>query len=165
PSLWQTQKTGKFIGLDHNVALGKNGLSLNEFYTSYASSEGSNLDGGKTSNGNPVDTSTTATTSKTTTTTTSKTTTTTSSATTSATTSGAPDTKADYGDSNCDGSVNLADAILIMQVKANPAKYSFMEQGEKNADCNNPGDGVTNKDALAIQRYLLGLVASLPEKT
>ena len=69
----------------------------------------------------------------------------------------------DYGDSNTDGTVNLADAILIMQVKANPTKYTFSEQGEKNADCSDVGDGVTNKDALAIQKYLLGLVEKLPE--
>ena len=69
----------------------------------------------------------------------------------------------DYGDSNTDGTVNLADAILIMQVKANPTKYTLSEQGEKNADCSDVGDGVTNKDALAIQKYLLGLVEKLPE--
>ncbi len=45
-SLWQTQKTGKYIGLDHQRALGKNGISLNDFYANYASTEGSNLDGG-----------------------------------------------------------------------------------------------------------------------
>ena len=50
-SLWQTQKTGKYIGLDHEVALGANGISLNDFYANYAASEGSNLDGGKTSSG------------------------------------------------------------------------------------------------------------------
>ena len=51
PSLWQTSETGKYIGLDHQVPLGKNGLSLNEFYSSYASTEGSNIDGGTKSNG------------------------------------------------------------------------------------------------------------------
>ena len=47
-SLWQTQETGKYIGLDHQIPLGKNdtGLSLSEFYGSYAYTEGSNLDGG-----------------------------------------------------------------------------------------------------------------------
>ena len=53
-ALWQT-KSGKYIGLDHQVALGKNGISLNDFYANYAASEGSNLDGGKTSSGKPVD--------------------------------------------------------------------------------------------------------------
>ncbi len=41
-SLWQT-KSGKYIGLDHQTPLGKNGLSLSQFY---ASGEGSNLDAG-----------------------------------------------------------------------------------------------------------------------
>ena len=54
-SLWQTLESGKYIGLDHQVPLGSNGLSLNEFYSSYANTEGSNLDGGKKANGNPVE--------------------------------------------------------------------------------------------------------------
>ncbi|MBE6853779.1 MAG: glycoside hydrolase [Ruminococcus sp.] len=56
-SLWQTSVSGKYIGLDHQKALGNNGtgISLNEFYSSYSSTEGSNLDGGKKSNGNVVD--------------------------------------------------------------------------------------------------------------
>ncbi len=54
-SLWQTKTSGKYIGLDHQVALGKNGISLNDFYTNYAAKEGSNLDGGKTSSGTAVD--------------------------------------------------------------------------------------------------------------
>lgn len=33
----------------------------------------------------------------------------------------------------------------------------------KNADCRTPGDGVTNEDALAIQKYKLELINSLPE--
>ena len=41
-SLWQT-KSGKYIGLDHQTPLGKNGMSLSQFYSS---GEGSNLDAG-----------------------------------------------------------------------------------------------------------------------
>lgn len=67
------------------------------------------------------------------------------------------------GDSNCDGVVELADAILIMQALANPNKYgkggtdahAFTEQGWINADCDGE-KGVTNNDAQAIQMYLLG---------
>ncbi|MGN0604884.1 MAG: cellulase family glycosylhydrolase [Oscillospiraceae bacterium] len=45
-ALWQTSKTGKYIGLDHQKALGNNGtgISVSEYYASYADSEGSNLD-------------------------------------------------------------------------------------------------------------------------
>lgn len=70
---------------------------------------------------------------------------------------------ANYGDSNCDEIVNLADAVLIMQYKANPSKYTITDQGAVNADVSGDGDGVTNKDALAIQMYLLGLITVLPE--
>lgn len=74
-----------------------------------------------------------------------------------------------YGDANCDGSVNLADAVLIMQYKANPTKYGvgseigITEKGIDNADVCDRGDGVTTKDALSIQKYLLGTVNELPE--
>lgn len=67
------------------------------------------------------------------------------------------------GDANVDGEVNLADAVLIMQSLANPAKYSLTEQGMKNADCSGNGDGITNKDALSIQNYTLGLIDCLLE--
>lgn len=61
------------------------------------------------------------------------------------------------GDANCDGKVDLADAILIMQALANPNKYCLTDQGRANADMN--GDGLTVDDAQAIQRVLLGLDA------
>jgi len=68
-----------------------------------------------------------------------------------------------YGDSNCDGKIDLSDAVLIMQTMSNPSKYSLSEQGRRNADCSGSNDGVTNGDALAIQKYMLRLIASLPE--
>ncbi|WP_297959894.1 dockerin type I repeat-containing protein [uncultured Ruminococcus sp.] len=59
------------------------------------------------------------------------------------------------GDSNCDGIVELADAIFIMQFLANPDKYQISVQGRFNGDTDN--NGITSGDALAIQEYLLGL--------
>jgi hypothetical protein len=72
--------------------------------------------------------------------------------------------KAVVGDSNCDGSVDMSDVVLIMQAMANPNKFglggtdehAITEQGWKNADCNGKADGVSTDDALAIQLYLLG---------
>jgi hypothetical protein len=57
-----------------------------------------------------------------------------------------------------------------MQSIANPAKYGIngsdpthiSQAGQANADCCNRGDGVTNKDALAIQKVLLQLIDKLP---
>ena len=68
-----------------------------------------------------------------------------------------------YGDANCDKTVNISDAVIIMQSLANPAMYKLTEQGKANADCESVGNGVTNKDALAIQKYKLSLIKSLPE--
>lgn len=69
------------------------------------------------------------------------------------------------GDANCDGELSMADAVLIMQYIANPAKYGIegtnenhiTEQGKKNADIAGENDGITNADALAIQKKLLKL--------
>ena len=67
------------------------------------------------------------------------------------------------GDTNCDGQVDLSDAVMVMQALANPNKYGIegtaehhlTEQGKANADMN--GDGLTVGDAQSIQRKLLGL--------
>ena len=66
------------------------------------------------------------------------------------------------GDVNNDGTVDLGDAVLIMQFIANPSKYGvngsddrhITEKGYRRADVD--GEGVTNMDALTIQKYLLG---------
>ena len=56
------------------------------------------------------------------------------------------------GDANEDGSVSLADAVLIMQALSNPDDFSLTEQGRLNADFN--GDGtITPADALEIQLF------------
>ena len=88
-------------------------------------------------------------------------------------TSSAFNYEADYkaGDVNCDGTVDLSDAVLIMQALANPDKYGengkdtkrITSQGIKNADVTG-NDGMTTGDAAAIQRYLLHLIPELPEK-
>ncbi|MBR6670927.1 MAG: leucine-rich repeat protein [Ruminococcus sp.] len=67
------------------------------------------------------------------------------------------------GDANNDGKVLLNDAVLILQYLGNPDAYPLSDQAKANADVCNPGDGITNKDALAIQRYILKVIPSLPE--
>jgi hypothetical protein len=69
------------------------------------------------------------------------------------------------GDANCDGELSMADAVLIMQSIANPERFGvngtdknhITEQGKKNADITGENDGVTNADALAVQKKLLKL--------
>lgn len=164
-SLWQTQTSGKYIGLDHQKPLGVNntGLSLNEFYSSYASTEGSNLDGGKKSDGTVVTTDkkpVTTTTAKSQATTTKKPNITTTTVTTAA---DIDDTKTNYGDANEDGVVTIADATAILQAIGNPDKYSLTKQGAINADCCNVGDGITGLDALSVQLFEAKVITKLPE--
>ncbi len=157
-SLWQTSTSGKYIGLDHQTALGKNGLSLNDFYSNYAGSEGSNINGGTKGNGHIVENDGTTTTTSVTTTALKATTTTT---TTSGT--GKVPTKLEYGDANLDGNVTVADAVAILQYIGNKDKYKLSDEARANADCFNPGDGITGMDALAIQKLDAKLIKSLPE--
>ncbi|EWM55316.1 SGNH/GDSL hydrolase family protein, partial [Ruminococcus flavefaciens] len=118
----------------------------------------------------PPVTTTTSTTTTTTTTATTTTTTTATTTTTTTTTTAEPElTVKKAGDANDDGNLDLADAILIMQALANPNKYGLegtaekhlTEQGKVNADVDKSTKGLTADDALMIQEFLIGKVASL----
>lgn len=64
-----------------------------------------------------------------------------------------------YGDANLDGSVTVADAVTILQFIGNKDKYVLSERAKINADCYNPGDGITGSDAVLIQKVDSGLVS------
>ena len=136
-SLWQTQETGKYIGLDHQKALGNNGtgISLSEFYSSYSSTEGSNLDGGTITEGKDPKPTTTATTTKPVTTTT--------------TTTILQETV--YGDVNNDKKVTLSDLIIVLKYvmgeKTDTVSINF-------ADVN--GDGNVNIFDVSIYKAFIG---------
>lgn len=169
-SLWQTSSSGKYIGLDHQTALGKNGISLSEFYASYANSEGSNLDGGKKGGsdpGNSKDPQTTPSTTTTTSTTTTLTTTTTTKTTTSTTTTSTSTTSSSarqdgkvtvLGDVDCNGIITVSDAILLSRISFEDTTVNVTEQGRINADCNK--DGVKNGADVTL---VLKCVAKLIE--
>ena len=159
-SLWQTQDTGKYIGLDHQKALGNNGtgISLSEFYESYAYTEGSNLDGGTILTGAepkptaaPTQPATDAPeTSAPTTEETEKTT--------------ADDSKVSlWGDANKSGAVEVADVIAIMSNVVNSDAYPLDEVAAANADVYQSGDGLSVNDAVSIQKYITKVITSLPE--
>lgn len=59
-----------------------------------------------------------------------------------------------YGDANCDKSVTIADAVLVMQSLSNADEYSLTAQGAINADVVGNNDGITNRDALIIQQVV-----------
>ena len=101
-------------------------------------------------------------------TTTTKATTTASATTTTTTTVSDTDTTTApsanlIGDANLDKKVSVADAVAILQSIANKDKYALKPEGAANADCFDPGDGVTANDALAIQKLDAGSIQKLPE--
>lgn len=122
----------------------------------YASSNGFTFANANTGEVPVITTTTTTTKPPTTTTTTTKTT-------------QKPTGNVVYGDANCDGSVDMSDAVIIMQALANPNKYGLngsdskhlTEQGRKNGDVDLSSAGITSNDALRIQQYLLKKITSL----
>ncbi|WP_298482735.1 cellulase family glycosylhydrolase [uncultured Ruminococcus sp.] len=142
-SLWQTLETGKYISLDHQRALGTNGssISLSEFYSSYASKEGSNLDGGtiwdgKTGSSKPVETGTGV-----------STTTGKEETTTTVTTSEKP---AVIGDITQDGTTDMADLIQLLKfLLGQKTDDGNIQAGDVN------GDGIVNGIDLALYRQVL----------
>lgn len=77
--------------------------------------------------------------------------------TTTTTTTVAPAGKV-LGDSNGDGQLSLADAVLIMQALANPAEFVITPECAELADVVNKGDGLTPMDSLAIQMINIELL-------
>nr|AEV59421.1 scaffoldin C [Ruminococcus flavefaciens] len=85
------------------------------------------------------------------------------------TTTEKPTEKIVRGDVNCDGTVDMGDAVLIMQGLANPNKYGLngsdskhiTEQGKLSGDVDEEVKGLTSNDALKIQKYLLKLISEL----
>ncbi len=73
------------------------------------------------------------------------------------------------GDANCDGSIDMADTVMVMQACLNPLKYGtegtsedhITSDGEVNADVDG-NNGVTPNDALIIQKYSLKLITVFP---
>ncbi|MDD6279498.1 MAG: cellulase family glycosylhydrolase [Oscillospiraceae bacterium] len=156
-SLWQTQTTGKFIGLDHQIPLGVNdtGISLSDYYTNYASTEGSNLDGGTKSDG-PKPTTSQPVTDK-------PTETTEKPVNTTVPTTDIPDDDVVYGDADLSGSVTINDVVVIMCYAADPSNNQISTEQINNADVFRRGDGVNASDAVSVQKYLAKILSDLPE--
>ena len=65
-----------------------------------------------------------------------------------------------YGDINLDGKVDIADAVLLN--KATAGVVELNESARTNADCDADGT-VGGNDALALLRFLVHIINSLPE--
>lgn len=108
PSLWQTSKTGKYIGLDHQQPLGVNGtgITVADYYKSYNDTEGSNLDSDGSVNPLPTE---------------------------DTTGSQSSDLK---GDVNLNGTIETADVVLLNKhlIKASVLKDQALENADVNDD-------------------------------
>ena len=108
PSLWQTSKTGKYISLDHQKPLGVNGtgISVLDYYKTYAESEGSNLDSDGSVNPLPTE---------------------------DTTGSQSSDLK---GDVNLNGTIETADVVLLNKhlIKASVIKDQALKNADVNDD-------------------------------
>ena len=62
-----------------------------------------------------------------------------------------------WGDANCDGKVNIADSVAVLQFITNQREYGMSEIGMINADID--GDpGITGYDAIAIMKIDAGIL-------
>ena len=158
PALWQDDN-GKFISLDHTIPLGQagNGISLSQHYSGSPSTP-------TTTTPKATTTTTTVTTTPKDTETTTVTTTTTAPKDTTTTTVTTPVTPVDvnYGDANCDKTVDISDVVLLKSWLINSEKYSVSKQGLTNADVQSTGNGVNGNDIVAIQQFALKLIDKLP---
>ena len=158
-SLWQTSTTGKYIGLDHQHPLGVNGtgLSLSEYYDTYAESEGSNINGGKElpppddQPTDPVPSETDETVDTTETNETSEPTETDASETTGG--------DAVYGDVNGDGEVDILDVIALNKFLL--GSVSLSADAQKNADVDG-NETIDSTDSLNILKKVVKIIDTLP---
>lgn len=131
PALWQDDN-GKFISLDHTIPLGKNGITVSEYYS-----------------GSVTPTSPTTQTSA-------------STAVTEATAASETDADIIYGDVNCDKSVDISDAVLLKCFLINSEKYKISEKGKTACDVHGNKNGLNAQDAVCIQKKILGMIKELP---
>ena len=69
-----------------------------------------------------------------------------------------------YGDTKCDGLVDISDAVLLKCYLINNKKYAISAQGTLNADVHGNNNGLNAQDAVSIQKFVLGAVKTLPIK-
>ncbi|MDY3844801.1 MAG: hypothetical protein SOZ55_06790 [Ruminococcus sp.] len=67
-----------------------------------------------------------------------------------------------YGDTNCDGKVNIADVVILNKYLTNPEKYPLTAQGVINAEVD-LDDKLTTNDSYCIIRSVVKLI-TLPYK-
>ena len=67
-----------------------------------------------------------------------------------------------YGDANCDGNVDISDAVMVKCYLINNKKFTLSKQGLLNSDVQGSGNGVNAQDAVTIQKYVIKSITKLP---
>jgi hypothetical protein len=65
---------------------------------------------------------------------------------------------------NGDDTIDINDVVTIMCYVTDPSANPLDDDAIIRGDVYNTGDGINSLDALAIQKYLVKLIDSLPEK-
>ncbi|GHU52677.1 endoglucanase [Clostridia bacterium] len=146
PALWTAEDTnkyaGKFVGLDHDIPLGANGITLSQYYEN---------------SGGPSVTTTPALTS----TTTSVTATVSSSSSTVSNTSSSQNPDSKIGDIDLDNQVGkIADVVLLGKHVA--SKITLTGQSLINANCDTRDAAINVADLQALIKFMLKQVSVLP---
>ena len=68
-----------------------------------------------------------------------------------------------WGDADDDGDVTINDAVLIMSYVTNRISYPIPEDILVRIDVYAHGDGISNMDALSVQKYCANIIDTLPE--
>ncbi|HEZ7988829.1 MAG TPA: glycoside hydrolase family 9 protein [Ruminococcus sp.] len=67
-----------------------------------------------------------------------------------------------YGDANCDGNVDISDAVMVKCYLINNKKFTLSKQGLLNSDVQGSGNGINAQDAVTIQKYVIKSITKLP---
>ncbi len=68
-----------------------------------------------------------------------------------------------YGDANLDGTITISDAVAILSYVSNSGKYPLSDEALDCSDVNQRGNGLSNMDATAVQKYISNTISALPE--
>ncbi|MCD7812296.1 MAG: leucine-rich repeat protein [Ruminococcus sp.] len=68
-----------------------------------------------------------------------------------------------YGDIDMNGEITISDAVEILSNVSNSEKYPLNSEQLDRADVYQRGDGLSNMDALSVQKLIAQVITSLPE--
>ncbi|MBQ4465201.1 MAG: cellulase family glycosylhydrolase [Oscillospiraceae bacterium] len=145
PALWQTED-GKFISLDHAIPVGKNGISLSEYYGSAPTpTEPKTTTEPTTENSEPEETTGPMPTTEPTT----------------EPTSQNPATSVRYGDVNQDETIDIMDVIALNKFLLGSTSLDETQKAAADVDLN---EAIEATDSLNILKYVVEIIPALPTK-